>query len=99
DTYGYPTLARSQRIQGTSLAPFSIYLNSDFSRSRGIELELEKRRARFFSGKLSYEYSTIRSKGSTPNQLKIVQDLGGDTREARVGEEVAYWHRPHQLRA
>jgi hypothetical protein len=98
DTYGYPTLARSQRTQGNSLAPFSIYLNSDFSRSRGIEIEVEKRRSKFFSSKVSYIYTTIRAKSSTPNALKIIQELGGDTKEARVGEEVAYWLRPHQLR-
>lgn len=98
DTYGYPTLASSQRIQGASNAPFSIYLNSDFSRSRGIELELEKRRSKYFASKVTYEFSTIRSKSSSPNQLKIIQELGGDTREARVGDEVAYWHRPHQAR-
>ncbi|HVP40304.1 MAG TPA: TonB-dependent receptor [Candidatus Saccharimonadales bacterium] len=98
DTYGYPTLAYSQRSQGNSTAPFSIYLNSDFSRSRGIEVEIERRRSKFYSALVTYEYSTIRAKSSTPNQLKIIQELGGDTQVARVGEEVAYWHRPHQAR-
>ncbi len=97
DIYDYPAATSFQRSQGTSLVPFFVYLNGHFARSKGFEIEFEKRRARYWSGKLSYTYSQTKGKSSDANEQKIVQENGGDASETRLSETFVSWNRPHKV--
>jgi hypothetical protein len=85
------------RLEGTTNTPFFIYLNGHFARSRGFEVELERRRSNFWSGKITYSYQQTKGKSSDPNEQKVVQENGGDASEVRLSETFVRWNRPHKL--
>lgn len=98
DIYDYPTSTTIEfGDRQTVRSNFFIYLNRDYARSTGIEVELRKRRTRFWSGSVAYTYSVAKGKASDPNYLKLVQESGGDSRETRLGEVYMWWNRPHKL--
>ena len=97
DIYDYPTSVRFQRLEGTNISDFFVYLNSDFSRARGFELQLEKRRSRFWRYKATYEFSTAKGKSSDPNAAKVVEEGGGNATEPPLSEGYLFWNRPHKL--
>jgi len=98
DIYDYPTSipieigSRSTRRQ-----TFFIYRNLDYARSRGFEIEIQKRREKRTWFSASYSYSVATGKSSDPNSLKLVQALGGDARETDLEEQFMWWNRPHKL--
>jgi outer membrane receptor protein involved in Fe transport len=98
DIYDYPTsttLVLKERR--TSRSNFFIYRNLDYARSTGFELELRKRRMGHWSGAIAYTYSGAKGKSSDPNNLKLVQESGGDARETELGEMFMWWNRPHKF--
>lgn len=98
DGYDYPRAYRltlKERV-GT-LSNYLVYVNRDFHRSTGVELELRKRRLRHWSGGITYTYSVTRGKTSNPNSLKFIQETGGDSREVALGEIYMPWNRPHKV--
>jgi hypothetical protein len=97
DIYDYPTSVRFRRQEGTVISDFFVYLNSDFSRARGFELEYEKPRRNFFKWKATYEFSVAKGKSSDPNAAKIVEEGGGDATEPPLSEGFLFWNRPHKL--
>jgi len=97
DIYDYPTSVRFRRQEGTNISDFFVYLNSDFSRARGFELEFEKRRTKYWQYKTTYEFSTAKGKSSDPNQAKIVEEGGGDATEPPLSEGYLFWNRPHKF--
>ncbi|HEY6866403.1 MAG TPA: TonB-dependent receptor [Candidatus Eisenbacteria bacterium] len=97
DIYDYPSATQFNRLQGASLAPFFVYLNGHFARSRGFELEVEKRRSHFWSGKVTYTFQRTRGKSSDPNAQKVVQENGGDASETPLSETSVSWNRPQKL--
>jgi hypothetical protein len=97
DTYDYPVGTTFTPTQGNSLAKFLVYLNGHFARSKGFELELEKRRSRYWSGKIVYTFQQTKGKSSDPNAQKIVQDNGGDASETPLSETFVSWNRPHRI--
>jgi hypothetical protein len=100
DIYDYPTATTFKRSQGASLVDIFVYLNGHFARSRGFEIELEKRRAKsYWSGRLSYTFQQTKGKSSDPNEQKIVQETGGDAAETRLSEAFVRWNRPHKVSA
>ncbi|MBU1495134.1 MAG: hypothetical protein KJ956_14350, partial [Actinobacteria bacterium] len=100
DQYDYPTSIRiNLRERQTTRSNFFIYWNADYARSRGIELSLIRKRGNFVSGSISYTFSVGKGKSSDPNKTKLVQELGGDSRETQLGEEYLWWNRPHKLTA
>ena len=101
DVYDYPTATVFQVIQGTTGAPkpFLAYLNGHFARSKGFEIELEKRRSKHWTGKLSYTFQQTKGKSSDPNAAKIVQESGGNATETALTEQNVSWNRPHKLDA
>jgi outer membrane receptor protein involved in Fe transport len=100
DMYDYPTSIRLQlRERRTTRSNFFIYWNVDYARSRGIEISLLRKRVNYLSGSLSYTYSVGKGKSSDPNKTKLIQELGGDSRETELGEEFLWWNRPHKLTA
>ena len=99
DIYDYPSATSFTPTQGTSIVPFFVYLNGHFARAKGFEVELEKRRSAFWSGKLSYSFQQTKGKSSDPNQQKVVEESGGDAAETRLSETFVRWNRPHKLAA
>ena len=99
DTYDYPVATTFSRLEGQTNTPFFFYLNGHFARARGFEIELEKRRSNFWSGKLTYSYQQTKGKSSDPNEQKVVQENGGDASEVRLSETFVRWNRPHKLAA
>jgi hypothetical protein len=99
DIYDYPVATTFSRLEGTDLKPLFVYLNGHFARSRGIELELEKRRSNNWSGKITYTFQETKGKSSDPNEQKVVQENGGDASETRLSETYVRWNRPQKLSA
>jgi outer membrane receptor protein involved in Fe transport len=97
DIYDYPTSVRFRRQEGTVISDFFVYLNSDFSRARGFELEYEKPRRKFLKWKATYEFSVAKGKSSDPNAAKIVEEGGGNATEPPLSEGYLFWNRPHKL--
>lgn len=98
DIYDYPQTVRvTIGSRTTRRADFFFYRNLDYARSRGFELELQKRRTKYASFGAAYSYSVATGKESDPNALKLTQSLGGDAREADLEEQFVWWNRPHKL--
>ena len=98
DVYDYPVATRIDRLSGTTLEPFFIYQNGHYSRSKGFEIEIEKRRSNHWAGKLAYSYQQTRGKSSDPNEQRALQEVGG-AGEQRLSEEFVRWNRPRKLTA
>ena len=103
DIFNYPTSERFtvqyfDPVEGSKEATYFLYRNSDYARSRGIELSLRKRRGRYFSGGLNYTYSIATGKASDPNAQRELF-VGGATGEVELQEGFLWWNRPHRLSA
>ena len=99
DIYDYPTATTFKRTQGVELVDILVYRNQDYARSRGFEIEFEKRRRQYWRYKLDYGYSISSGKSSDPNEAKLVEENGGDAAETRLGEVFVFWNRPHRVTA
>jgi len=99
DIYDYPSATTFKRSQGASLVDIFVYLNGHFARARGFEIELEKRRSHYWTGKIVYTYQQTKGKSSDANEQKVVQESGGDAAESRLSETFVRWNRPHKLTA
>lgn len=100
DIYDYPTSTLFTRTQGENLVPILIYLNGHFARTRGFEVELEKRRSGgYWSGKLSYTFQQTKGKSSDPNEAKVAQLGEFNAAETRLSETFVRWNRPHKVTA
>lgn len=97
DIYDYPVATTFSRLQGSTLAPFFFYLNGHFARSKGFEIEIEKRRSSNWAGRLTYTYQQTKGKSSDPNEQKVLQESGGDASETRLSETFVRWNRPHKV--
>ena len=98
DIYDYPTSTLFTRTQGDNLVPILVYLNGHFARSRGFEVEVEKRRGSgYWSGRLSYTFQQTRGKSSDPNEAKVAQQGQFDAAETRISETFVRWNRPHKV--
>jgi len=96
DIYDYPT---STQFEKPGVGEMYIYRNRDYARSRGIEVEIRKKRRGRYGGSLVYTYSLATGKSSDPNTLKLIQEQGGDVgaAEASLAEEYLWWNRPHKI--
>ena len=99
DIYDYPTATDFKRSQGASLVDIFVYLNGHFARSKGIEIQIEKRRTGYWSGKLVYTFQQTKGKSSDPNEQRVIQENGGNAAETRLSETYVSWNRPHKLTA
>jgi len=98
DVYDYPSATRVDPLTGTNLESYFIYLNGHYSRSKGFEIEIEKRRSNHWSGRIAYSYQQTRGKSSDPNEERALQEVGGSN-ETRLSEEFVRWNRPSKLTA
>jgi len=97
DTYDYPTSTSTIDATRTRL----VYVNSDFSRTRGVEVVYTRRGGPRFSGMLSYEWMTATGKPADPNRIRQADPDALEAGEAEpdLNEEVMPWNRPHRLQA
>ncbi len=70
---------------------FVTYVNSDYARSRGVEVEFKKRIGNWFNGTLSASYAIVTGKSSSADEGALV--LQGDINES-VKEKYMPWDRP-----
>jgi hypothetical protein len=96
DVYDYPSATRVDPVSGTNLSSYFVYLNGHFSRSKGVEIEIEKRRSHHWAGKLAYSYQQTKGKSSNPTQELALQQIGGSSL-TRLSEVFVSWNRPHKL--
>lgn len=94
DIYDYPT---SVRFSKPGQGDFFIYINNDFARSRGFEVEVKKRKNPFLSGSITYSYSVATGKASSPNQTQVVQETQGAFAEIGIEEGYLWWNRPYKF--
>ncbi len=80
----------SSRFSGGS---FVTYVNQDYARTRGVELEYKKRIGQWFRGTASFAYSIATGKSSSPDEGALVQR--GDFEES-IKENYLIWDRPIQ---
>jgi hypothetical protein len=99
DVYDYPAATQFNVASGTAGNPVPVfeYLNGHFARSKGFEIEVEKRRSNYWSGKISYTFQQTKGKSSDPNEQKEVEATGGSATETRLSESYVSWNRPHKL--
>ncbi len=73
------------------------YINLDYARGRGLELEYKTRFGRYYSGTINGSYSIITSKSSSSDDgLLLAQNL---LEEQPIKEIFARWDRPWQVSA
>ncbi len=70
---------------------FVTYVNSDYARSRGLEVEFKKRIGDWFNGTFSASYAIVTGKSSSADEGALV--LQGDINES-VKEKYMPWDRP-----
>ncbi len=95
DIFDYITEKSVSRISATGSAQsYNTYLNSDYGRVRGVEVEYKKRIGKVFRGSVSGSYSTATGKSSTPNESVIRLQQG---EPENIKESYLIWDRPLQL--
>lgn len=92
DIFDYVS-TRTARITSARFATqrFITYVNTDYARSRGLELEYKKRIGKWFNGNASFSYSIVTGKSSSADEGVLV--LTGDLDES-IKEEYVTWDRP-----
>ncbi len=92
DIFDYVS-TRSAKITSVRFATqrFITYVNSDYARSRGVEVEYKKRIGRWFNGSANFTYSIITGKSSSADEGVLV--LQGYLDES-IKEEYTSWDRP-----
>jgi outer membrane receptor protein involved in Fe transport len=92
DIFDYVS-TRTARVTSARFATqrFITYVNSDYARSRGLELEYKKRIGRWFTGSAAFSYAIVTGKASSADEGVLV--LRGDLDES-IKEEYLSWDRP-----
>jgi outer membrane receptor protein involved in Fe transport len=97
DIFDYVTTISFRGTGRLANRNFITYLNLDYSRARGIEVEYRKRAGGFFTGSISGTYSIATGKSSTPDDAFLV--ARGDLVEKPITENFLIWDRPWQINA
>jgi outer membrane receptor protein involved in Fe transport len=71
------------------------YINLDYARSRGMEIEFKNRIGRYLFGDISGSFSTTTTKSSSPDVGLLVSQ--GSIDEEPIKEVAARWDRPWQI--
>ncbi len=92
DIYDYVATVSAKisdpRFAGQS---FITYVNQDYSKTRGIEIDFKKRIGKWFNGSIDFTYSIATGKSSTPDQGYLVATGGAFE---TIGENYLSWDRP-----
>jgi outer membrane receptor protein involved in Fe transport len=70
---------------------FTTYVNQDYARSRGLEVEYKKRLGRWFNGAFNFTYAIVTGKSSSADEGVLI--ARGDLDES-IKEEYTPWDRP-----
>jgi outer membrane receptor protein involved in Fe transport len=97
DIYDYVATV-SARIDDPRFAgqSFITYVNQDYTKSRGIELDYKKRIGAWFNGNINFSYSIATGKSSSTDQGYLVATGGAFE---TIGENYLSWDRPIQISA
>ncbi|NIR47953.1 TonB-dependent receptor [candidate division KSB1 bacterium] len=95
DIFDYVT-TKNVRARGRQ-SDFLTYINLDFARVRGIEVEYKKRSRGFISGSISGTFAIATGKNSSPQDNLLV--FAGEIEEEPIKENFLRWDRPFQLNA
>ena len=95
DIFDYVS-TRQARITTSRLSTsnFITYINQDYARARGIEVEYRKRMGQWFRGSVSGAYSVTTGKSSTPDQAVLV---ARGIEDESIKENYVVWDRPMQF--
>ncbi len=97
DIYDYVATVSAKisdpRFAGQS---FITYVNQDYTKSRGIELDYKKRIGKWFNGNINLTYSIATGKSSSSDQGYLVATGGAFE---TIGENYLSWDRPIQVSA
>ncbi len=74
---------------------YYMYFNQDYARSKGIELRVKQRYAKYLSGTLNFTYAISKGKSSTPNDNLLVE--AGRLPEKPLKENFLSWDKPIRL--
>ncbi len=97
DIFDYITEKTVRRLSGVGgLQFYSTNLNSDYARTRGIEVEYKKRIGNWFRGSVSGSYSVATGKSSSPSESAVRLQQG---EPENIKEQFLIWDRPLQLSA
>lgn len=96
DMFGYVTTV-SVSGHGRFSAGYLTYINLDYARVRGIELDGRKRLGKYFSAQMTGSYSIATGKNSSPQDNLLV--AAGVLSEEPIKENFLRWDRPFQLTA
>lgn len=95
DIYDYVATVSAKisdpRFAGQS---FITYVNQDYSKSRGIEIDYKKRIGKWFNGNANFTYSIATGKSSSSDQGYLVATGGAFE---TIGENYLSWDRPIQV--
>ena len=95
DIFDYITAKTVQQLSSVGGAKYyTTYINSDYGRVRGIEVEYKTRFGNWFRGSASGSYSTATGKSSTPDEAIIRLQQG---EPETIKENFLIWDRPLQL--
>jgi outer membrane receptor protein involved in Fe transport len=94
DIFDYVS-TRSAKITSTRFSggSYVTYVNQDYARTRGIEIEYKKRIGKWFRGSISGSYSLATGKSSSVDEGSLV--VQGDLEES-IKENFLVWDRPFQ---
>ena len=70
----------------------TMYFNRDHARSRGIEIKVQQRYSRYFSGRADFTFMIVTGKSSSPNTQLYID--AGLVNEKTLGEEYMKWDKP-----
>jgi len=92
DIYDYAS-TRSAKITSARFAAerFITYVNTDYARSRGVEIEFRKRLGKWFNGTASFSYAIVTGKSSSAEEGVLI--ARGDLNDT-IREEFLSWDRP-----
>jgi outer membrane receptor protein involved in Fe transport len=95
DIYDYVATVSAKisdpRFAGQS---FITYVNQDYSKTRGIEIDFKKRIGKWFNGNANFTYSIATGKSSSADQGYLVATGGAFE---TIGENYLSWDRPVQI--
>ncbi len=97
DIFDYVTTVNFRGTGRLSGRSFTTYLNLDYARSRGIEVEYRKRAGQFLTGSISGSYNIGTGKSSSPDDAFLVSQ--GSLNEKSITEDYLVWDRPWQISA
>ena len=96
DMFDYPSSERVE-MNNPRLGNISYYMyfNMDYARSKGVELRIKQRYAKYLTGTLNFTYAVSKGKASNPNDNLLV--ASGQLGEKPLKENFLSWDKPIRL--